>query len=182
MTASDEEDFQKAEKCWICDRKYKREKTKEEKKREKEIVKDEEYYWIGDDLYKPEEKEKREKERIANEPVRDHCHITGKYRGSAHRKCNLKLQISAEKIKIPVIFHNSHLIIEKLGDIIKAKDLNGEEPLNVNVIATNAEKYMAIYLDKHLAFIDSFQFMSSNLANLAKNLPDNKYIYTSEAF
>ena len=185
MTAKEGEDFKKAEKCWICDRKYKREKTEEEKE------KDEEYYWIGGDLYKPEEKEKTEKEkergRIANEPVRDHCHITGKYRGSAHRKCNLKLQISAEKIKIPVIIHNlkgydSHLIIDKLGDIIKERDLKGEEPLNVNVIATNAEKYIAIYLDKHLAFIDSFQFMSSSLANLAKNLPDNKYIHTSEAF
>ena len=79
MTKGDEEDFQKAKKCWICDRKYKGEKTEEEK--------DEEYYWIGGDLYKPEEKEKTEKEkereRIANEPVRDHCHITGKYRGSA---------------------------------------------------------------------------------------------------
>ena len=98
MTAEDEKDFQKAEKCWICDRKYKAENTEEEK------------------------------ERIANEPVRDHCHITGKYRGSAHRKCNLKLQISAEKIKIPVIFHNlkgydSHLIIEKLGEKIKKTDV-----------------------------------------------------------
>ena len=187
MTAKDEEDFQKAEKCWICDRKYKGKKTEEEK------VKDEEHYWIGGDFYEPEEKEKtekekeRERERIANEPVRDHCHITGKYRGSAHRKCNLKLQISAEKIKIPVIIHNrkgydSHLIIEKLGDIIKEKDLKEEEPPNVNVIVTNAEKYMAIYLDKHLAFIDSFQFMSSSLANLAKNLPNEKYILTSEAF
>ena len=107
--------------------------------------------------------------------------MTGKYRGSAHRKCNLKLQISAEKIKIPVVFHNlkgydSHFIIEKLGDIIK------EEPLDINVIATNAEKYMAIYLGKHLAFIDSFQFMSQSLTKLSSNLPDDKYIYTSEAF
>ena len=129
--------------------------------------------WICDKKYKPDVGE--------NIPVRDHCHMTGKYRGSAHKKCNFRLQISAEKIKIPVIIHNlkgydSHLIIEKLGDVME------EKPLNINVIATNTEKYMAIYLDKHLAFIDSFQFMSSRLANLAKNLPDNKYIYTSEAF
>ena len=122
--------------------------------------------WICDRKYKPAERE--------NIPVRDHCQMTGKYRGSAHKKCNLKLQISAEKIKIPVVFHNlkgydSHFIIEKLGDIIK------EEPLDINVIAANVEKYMAIYLGKHLAFIDSFQFMSQSLAKLSSNLPDEKY-------
>ena len=129
--------------------------------------------WICQRQYKPDEGE--------NIPVRDHCHITGKYRGSAHKTCNFRLQISAEKIKIPVVFHNlkgydSHFIIEKLGDIIK------REPLDVKVIATKAEKYTAIYLDKHLAFIDCYQFMASPLANLAKNLPAEKYIYTSEAF
>ena len=55
--------------------------------------------------------------------MRDHCHITGKYRGSAHKSCNFKLQISPEKIKIPVIFHNlrgydSHFIINELGELI----------------------------------------------------------------
>ena len=120
----------------------------------------------------------------ANEnPVRDHCHITRKYRGSAHNTCNLRLQISPEKIKIPVIFHNlkgydGHLIIEGMGDIIKEK----EEPLNIDVIASNTEKYITFTIGKHLKFIDSYQFMASPLANLAKNLPDEKYIYTSEAF
>ena len=38
--------------------------------------------------------------------VRDHCHITGEYRGSAHQDCNLKLRLSPSKIKIPVFFHN----------------------------------------------------------------------------
>ena len=38
--------------------------------------------------------------------VRDHCHITGKFRGAAHRDCDLKLQIKPENVKIPVIFHN----------------------------------------------------------------------------
>ena len=40
--------------------------------------------------------------------VRDHCHITGKFRGSAHRERNMKLRITPESIKIPVAFHNLH--------------------------------------------------------------------------
>ena len=35
--------------------------------------------------------------------VRDHCHYTGKYRGTAHNKCNLNYKIVKE---IPVLFHN----------------------------------------------------------------------------
>lgn len=38
--------------------------------------------------------------------VRDHCHITGRYRGSAHQDCNLKLRIDFKTYKLPVIFHN----------------------------------------------------------------------------
>ena len=115
-------------------------------------------------------------------PVRDHCHITGKYRGSAHAACNLKLQISAEKIKIPVIFHNlrgydSHFIINELSELIS----EGEN-FTVNVIPNNTEKYMAFYIGKHLAFIDSFQFMSSSLEKLANNLPKERFIYTREYF
>ena len=56
--------------------------------------------------------------------VRDHFHITGKYRGSAHQDCNLKLRIQPNKIKIPVIFHNlrgydSHFIMQEIGKIVK---------------------------------------------------------------
>ena len=28
--------------------------------------------------------------------VTDHCHITGKYRGSAHRDCNINLKINSQ--------------------------------------------------------------------------------------
>ena len=38
--------------------------------------------------------------------VRDHCHITGQYRGSAQQDCNLKLRISSKEFKTPVIFYN----------------------------------------------------------------------------
>ena len=54
--------------------------------------------------------------------VRDHCHIIGKFRGSAHQECNLKLRIKPEDNKIPVIFHNlrgydSHFIMQQIGEI-----------------------------------------------------------------
>ena len=59
--------------------------------------------WICDGLFD-----------VADEKVRDHCHVTGKYRGAAHWYCNVNLKMSK---KIPVIFHNlrdydSHLIIK----------------------------------------------------------------------
>ena len=35
--------------------------------------------------------------------VRDHCHVTEKYRGSVHRDCNINVKLNH---KIPVVFHN----------------------------------------------------------------------------
>ena len=51
-----------------------------------------------------------------DEEVRDHCHVSGKYRGAAHWSCNINLQLTK---KVPVIFHNlrgydSHLIFDEL--------------------------------------------------------------------
>ena len=123
--------------------------------------------------------------------VRDHCHITGKFRGSAHQDCNLKLRIKPATIKIPVLFHNlrgydSHFIMQQIGEIAKKhayKNKRGEEcHMNINCIPNNMEKYMAFMLGNHLVFLDSFQFMSSSLDNLIKNLPDEAFKYTKQEF
>ena len=123
--------------------------------------------------------------------VRDHCHITGKFRGSAHQDCNLKLQIKPETIKIPVIFHNlrgydSHFIMQEIGKIAKKhayKNKRGEEcHMNINCIPNNMEKYLAFMLGNHLVFLDSLQFMNSSLDNLIKNLPDEAFKYTKQEF
>jgi len=48
--------------------------------------------------------------------VRDHCHLTNRFRGTAHAGCNRNYQIPKF---IPVVFHNllnydSHLFIKKI--------------------------------------------------------------------
>ena len=49
--------------------------------------------------------------------VRDHCHLTGRYLGAAHNKCNLAIR---NPKFVPVVFHNlegydCHLFIKNLG-------------------------------------------------------------------
>ena len=123
--------------------------------------------------------------------VRDHCHITGKYRGSAHQECNLELRVNPEQLKIPVIFHNlrgydSHFIMQEIGAIVKNhtyKNKKGEDTqMNINAIPNNMEKYMAFMLGNYLTFIDSFQFMSLSLEKLVSNLPKETLKYTSKRF
>ena len=53
-----------------------------------------------------------------NDKVRDHDHLTGKYRGSAHNKCNLIAKQNQSSF-VPIYFHNfsgydCHLIFEYL--------------------------------------------------------------------
>ena len=69
--------------------------------------------------------------------VRDHCHITGKFRGAAHKRCNLNFKST---IKVPVIFHNlkgydSHLIFNELAKF----------DVKINVIPNGLEKYMTFF-------------------------------------
>ena len=75
-----------------------------------------------------------------DEKVRDHCHITGKYRGAAHKSCNLKYKIPKF---FPVLFHNlsgydSHLFIKKL-----AHSASGSGKLTC--IPNNEEKYINFF-------------------------------------
>ena len=54
---------------------------------------------------------------LEGDRVRDHCHLTGTYRGAAHSKCNLKMKTPKF---VPVLFHNlegydSHLFVKSLA-------------------------------------------------------------------
>ena len=92
-----------------------------------------------------------------------HDHLTGAYRGAAHRSCNFKL---TQQYKIPVFFHNfrgydSHLLVWGL-----AKDKNAK----ISVIGQGLEKYLLIQWGQHLEFKDSLQFLPASLERLVENL------------
>ena len=102
--------------------------------------------------------------KVTDLRVRDHDHVTSRYRGLAHAHCNIRYKLSK---KIPVVFHNlknydSHIILQgmKLAD----------DELKVKCIANNMEKYITFSIGQHLTFIDSFQFLSSSLDELVSNL------------
>ena len=108
------------------------------------------------------------KKSLDEKRARDHDHISGKFRGSAHISCNLKYNQSK---KIPVIFHNmknydGHHIMTELGQYDSYK---------INVIASTLEKYTTFSIKKRdsaveLVFLDSFQFLPTSLEKLVNNL------------
>ena len=72
-----------------------------------------------------------------DEKVRDHCHITEKFRGEAHWSYNINLQLTK---KVPVIFHNlrgydSHLIFCEINKF----------DAKIDVIPNRLEKYKALF-------------------------------------
>ena len=86
------------------------------------------------------------REDLGTDRVRDHCHLTGKFRGAAHNTCNLNFQFTG---RIPVIFHNirgydSHLIMQGAG---KSKNKT------IICIPNNMEKYNSFSVG-HLDFLD----------------------------
>ncbi|XP_073845092.1 uncharacterized protein [Musca autumnalis] len=75
-------------------------------------------------------------EPLEGDRVRDHCHLTGKYRGAVHNQCNLKYQVPKF---IPIFFHNfsgydCHLFFKELADF------GGE----IKVIPQNKELYISM--------------------------------------
>ena len=124
-------------------------------------------------------------EELGEDRVRDHCHLSGKFRGTAHEACNLKCKVPAI---CPVVFHNlscycSHLFIKILG--------NNEE--DISWIPNNEENYISfmkqIIVDKfmnkegkevnvkrEIRFIDSLRFMAASVDKLSSNLKIDQFV------
>ena len=107
--------------------------------------------------------------------VRDHCHITGKYRGAAHKKCNSELRIPR---KLPIIFHN----LEGYDGHLIFRELNNFKDIDIQVIPKTNERYMSIIVNNSIVFLDSLQFCKASLDSLAGNLEDNDFKHLISEF
>jgi hypothetical protein len=102
--------------------------------------------------------------------VRDHYHIIGKFRGAAHKSCNLRIRTS---LKIPVFFHNGSgydfkHFIRKLYKIDK----------NLRVLLQTEEMYFSISVNVDetnitFEFIDSLRFLLKSIDKSATKLYKN---------
>ena len=115
---------------------------------------------------------------------RDHCHITGKYRGAACDRCNLRMRVP---MFVPVLFHNlegydSHLFVKSLGltegDIkcipkTDEKYISFGKNILMGTFTTDDGKERTAYLE--MRFIDSLKFMRGSLDSLAKTLGKDQF-------
>ena len=108
-----------------------------------------------------------------SDAVKDHCYITGKYRGAAQNECNKKLRINPKTDQIPVIFHNlrgydAHHLMQAMSHLQK----------EVECIANNMEKYITFSVGG-LRFIDSLNFLHGSLDSLVSAAPKESLKITS---
>ena len=140
--------------------------------------------------------------------VRDHDHLTGKYRGAAHSKCNQTLRIDPYHTSIPVFFHNlknydAHHLMSAIGrtegktttctdnngEPIMRKDRDGKDtdkPVTVtdggiSGIVQNMEKLISFSWGQ-FRFVDSFAFLSSSLDRLVENNPKKNLRITRQPY
>ena len=106
-------------------------------------------------------------EPFTEDKVRNHDHLTGKYRGAAHNICNINCKQRSSSF-VPIFFHNFsgydyHLIFQEL--LIQAFKKGYE----TKIIPKSMENYASIQVGC-LRFLDSYRFLSSSLDKLVKSL------------
>ena len=132
-------------------------------KKLKMTIENEDGYQNSKDFWICNQKINKDKDK-----VRDHCHITGKYRGAAHKKCNSELRIPR---KLPIIFHN----LEGYDGYLIFRKLNNFKDICIQIIPKTNERYMSIIINNSIVFLDSPQFYKASLDSLAGNLEDNDF-------
>ena len=155
MTDSEKDQHKKSDSCYACGMKFGTTRKNEWTKKEEKVIK-----------------------------CADHCHITGKYRGAACDKCNLRMKVPKF---VPVLFHNlegydAHLFVKSLGleegeirciPKTDEKYISFSKNIPMETIETSDGKKKTICLE--MRFLDSFKFTLKSLDSLVKTLGEDQF-------
>ena len=108
---------------------------------------------------------------ILSDKIRDHCHLTGKYRGPTHNTCNINVKQKDGNVT-PFAFHifinyDCHMFFKRLVDLKKDK------VKLKNIPKTNKEYISVIY--GYIKFIDTYTFLPESLDKLEQNLDEDDF-------
>ena len=155
MTESEKDQHKKSDSCYACGIEFKADRVNDKTKKKEKIIK-----------------------------CADHCHITGKYRGAACDKCNLRMRVPKF---VPVLFHNlegydAHLFVKSLGleegDIrcipkTDEKYISFSKNVPMEIIMLDNGKTKDLCLE--MRFLDSFKFTLKSLDSLVKTLSEDQF-------
>ena len=114
---------------------------------------------------------------IISDKNRDHCHLTGQYRGPAHNTCYINVKQKDSNF-IPFAFHNfinydCHMFFKRLVDLKNDK-------VKFKIIPKNEEYVVVKY--GCIRFIDSYRFLSESLDKLVKKLDEDDFMILKKEF
>ena len=115
---------------------------------------------------------------IVSDKVRDHCHLTGKYRRPAHNSCNKNIK-QKDSHFIPFAFHNfsncnCHMFFKRLVDLKNDK-------VKLKIIPKTNEECISVTYGC-IRFIDTYRFLSGSLDNLVENLDVDDFKISKKEF
>ena len=144
------------------------------KNTKKDIIMTEEH----EEVYKNNNICRFREKQIEFDKVRDHCHLTGRYRGPAHSKCIINVTQKQSNF-IPFLFHNfskygCHMFFKKLVD-------KKNDKVKFDIIPKTNEVYISVIYGC-IRFIDSYRFLSSGLDSLVKNLDEDDFKILKKEF
>ena len=115
---------------------------------------------------------------IESDKVRDHCHLTGKYRGPSHNVCNINVKQKDSNF-IPFAFHNfsnydCHMFYKRMVALKNDK-------VEFKIILKTNEEYIVVKYGC-IRFFDSYRFLSSSLDKCVQNLHEDDFKILKKEF
>ena len=122
-------------------------------------------------------------EKIEDNPVKNHCHYSGKMIGYAHNECNLRYKFKKDNVHndylINIFGHNSQNFDQSF--LIRALQ-NFDCRIPFSCLPRNSNKFISIQIGPPFIFKDSYLFLNKSLDYLTGTINDEDRISLKQDF